>query len=287
MKARLALIATIRLGVHALALGGLWLAPPTLPRLAVFLLAYTSGMLAVTVGYHRYFAHRSFQLPRWAQLLLALAATSTLQRGVIWWAAIHRLHHAHSDTETDPHSPRFGGLRRAHLGWLTEPRNLAVSTSHVRDLTRFPELRALELGYPLVALGWIGLCVLCGLALDTVTPSLGLGPSAMVIWGFALRTAAVWHVTFAINSVAHGFGSQAYATGDDSRNNPMLAWLSMGEGWHNNHHRAPGAAAAGHVWYELDVSLWVIRALAAVGMATGVREVPARVLAERESVLPG
>jgi len=279
MKARLALIAAIRLGVHAFALVGLWLCPPTWSRLLVFAVAYVVGMLGVTVGYHRYFAHRSFVLPRWAQLLLALVATSTLQRGVIWWAAIHRLHHAHSDTERDPHSPRFGGMWRAHLGWLTEPDNLSVSTDHVRDLTRFPELRALELGYPVVALGWAGLCALAGVWLQGVDP--GLDPLSMLVWGFGLRTVAVWHVTFAINSVAHGYGSQAYDTRDDSRNNALLALAAMGEGWHNNHHRAPRAASCGHVWYELDVSTLLIRALALVGVASAVQEVPAKVLASR------
>jgi stearoyl-CoA desaturase (delta-9 desaturase) len=276
---RLFLISAIRIVVHVAALGGLFLAPPTPARLAVFLVAYVTGMLAVVVGYHRYFAHRAFKVGRVTQLLIALAATSTLQRGVIWWAAIHRRHHAEVDGPDDPHSPKEG-FYHAHLGWLTRPDVLAQSFDHVRDLRAFPELRVLEKGYPVVALAWALGCVALGLFFDAVAPQLGLGPVPMLVWGFAWRTLLVWHGTFSINSIAHLVGSRRYDTPDTSRNNALLSLVSLGEGWHNNHHRAPGAASSGHTWWELDPAYWTIRLLAALGLAWDVRPIPERVRQE-------
>ncbi|MEZ4321483.1 MAG: acyl-CoA desaturase [Myxococcota bacterium] len=276
---RVWLISAIRLAIHVGALGGLWVAPPTPARLAVLAVAYVTGMLAVVVGYHRYFAHRTFKVGRPVQLLMALAATSTLQRGVIWWAAIHRRHHAEVDGPGDPHSPA-DGVYHAHLGWLTRPDVLGQPFDHVADLTEYPELRFLEKGYVLVALGWAAGCVVAGLALDRFAPGLGLGPVPMVVWGFAWRTLLVWHGTFSINSFAHLVGTRRYDTPDTSRNNALLSAISLGEGWHNNHHRAPGAASSGHAWWEIDPAYRTIRVMEALGLAWGVRPIPPRVLEE-------
>jgi stearoyl-CoA desaturase (delta-9 desaturase) len=199
---------------------------------------------------------------------------------VIWWSAIHRRHHAKVDRDGDPHSPK-DGLYHAHLGWLTRPDVLEQPLDATRDLLQFPELRALEKGYPLVALAWAAGCAALGVVFDAVVPAWGLGPTAMLVWGFAWRTLLVWHATFSINSIAHRYGTRRYDTGDTSRNNALLSLLSLGEGWHNNHHRAPGAASSGHAWWEVDPAYRAIWLLERLGLAWDVRRVPERVRQER------
>jgi stearoyl-CoA desaturase (delta-9 desaturase) len=216
-----------------------------------------------TVGYHRYFAHRSFRTSRVMQFLLAVGCCANLQQGPLWWAVYHRHHHRHSDRPGDPHSPHHGGFWWAYCGWLFVP--LDPDWRTVNDLRRYPELRWLERFWQLPGLLLAALCWWVG----------GWG---VLCVDFCLSAALVFHMTFAVNTFAHLIGSRRYATGDDSRNSLVLAALTMGDGWHNNHHHYPHAAQAGFRWYEIDGAFRLIRVLESLGLVWGVRRVPRRVL---------
>lgn len=276
---KIALIRTIRLTVHALALVGVLVVPFDRWALLVAGVGYVLSMLGVTVGYHRYFAHLAFKTSRWFQLVLALLAISTLQRGVLWWAAVHRHHHRRSDRDDDFHSPRHG-FWHAHFSWLDSPRVHALGHGLVADLARFPELVLLDRIYYVPALLWGLGCAALGGLVGALDPEGGPRALQFFVYGFLVRTVLVWHATFAINSLAHVFGTRRYATDDDNRNSLLLGILALGEGWHNNHHRCPSAARNGFFPGEPDLSYAVIRGLAALGLVWDVRPVPRHILEE-------
>ena len=235
--------------------------------LALALGGYALRMWAVTAGYHRYFAHRSYKTSRAFQLVLAALGATSMQNGPIWWASVHRRHHKCSDVPGDPHSPLERGFWYAHVGWVFDrsaPR--PYDPSNVGDLLRYPELRWIDRHdwVPLAAYG-----VAC----------FAVGGLPGLVWGFVVSTLAVFHATMLINSMAHVWGSRRYATTDTSRNNPLLAILTMGEGWHNNHHHYMSSARQGFFWWEVDVSYYVLRFLALIGVVDHVREPPACALA--------
>ena len=242
---------------------------------------YALRMFAITGFYHRYFSHRAFRTSRAMQLLFALLGASAVQRGPLWWAAHHRRHHRHSDEAPDAHSPELDGFWWSHVGWLLARENYRTRLEEVRDLARFPELRFLDRFDALVPLASIAASYALGAALARFAPDLGTDGPQMLVWGFVVSTVALYHGTFAINSIAHRFGTRPYATRDQSRNNALLALLTLGEGWHNNHHRYPGAARQGFRWWELDLSWLGLRALAALGLVWDLKPVPERVRAER------
>lgn len=228
-------------------------------------------MFGMEGGYHRYFSHRAFKTGRAFQFLLAVLATSSGQRGPLWWASHHREHHRHSDAEGDVHSPRLRGLWRAHLGWLVEQDNVDTNLDRVPDFARYPELRLLnKLHYVPILL------LLAALAIA--------GGWAAVFWGFFLSTLLVLHFTLAVNSIVHCAGrwggNRRYATEDASVNHAWLAVPTMGASWHNNHHRYGAAARAGFAWWELDLTYAVLKLLEACRVVWDLREVPAEVLAE-------
>ena len=197
--------------------------------------------VGITVGFHRYFSHRSFKTPRWFQFLLACAGCTALQKGPLWWAIHHRLHHRHSDTPEDPHSPVVDGFLYGHMGWLFARDLMNPDEKIVHDLTKYPELVWLDRLWMLPGLLLAAACFAVG----------GWGG---LVYGYCLSVVFVFQVTFAVNSFGHLFGSQRFATGEGSRNNMVLGYLAMGDGWHNNHHRAPSSARHGFAWYELDMS---------------------------------
>jgi stearoyl-CoA desaturase (delta-9 desaturase) len=209
---------------------------------------YVVRMVAVTAGYHRFFSHRSFRTSRVGQFVLAWLAQSSAQRGVLWWAAKHRQHHKHSDTELDVHSPRHHGFFYAHLGWIFAPKQGETDLRAVPDLAKYPELVWLDTHRYLPA---IVLAVVVWLV---------AGWSGLVV-GFFWSTVLLYHGTFAINSLAHVHGKQRYVTGDDSRNNWWLALITMGEGWHNNHHAYMASTRQGFRWWEIDVTYYVLKSL--------------------------
>jgi stearoyl-CoA desaturase (delta-9 desaturase) len=249
--------------------------------LAVAAAWYALRMFAITAFYHRYFSHRAFRTSRVMQFLFALLGASAVQRGPLWWAAHHRRHHRHSDEAPDAHSPEVDGFWWSHVGWLLARENYRTRLEEVRDLARFPELRFLDRFDALMPLLSIPAAYALGALLERFAPGLGTSGPQMLVWGFVVSTVALYHCTFAINSIAHRFGSQPYATGDKSRNNAWLAFLTLGEGWHNNHHRYPGAARQGFQWWELDVSWYALRGLARLGLVWDLQPVPPRVRGER------
>ena len=235
---------------------------------------YAIRMFALTGFYHRYFSHRTFQTSRAVQFVFALIGASCVQRGPLWWAAHHRHHHRVTDTPADPHSPGVHGFLWSHVGWFLTPRNFRTDLARVPDLAKFPELRWLDrydIAIPVVLA--VTLYAL-GVLLHHVAPQLGTSGGQMLIWGFFVSTIVLFHATVTINSLAHRYGRRRFDTRDDSRNNVWLALLTFGEGWHNNHHHFPGAARQGFRWWELDVTYYLLRGLAACGLVWDLKPVP-------------
>ena len=259
--------AILMFGVHLAALVGVCLAGWSWQGFALALAMYFVRMVIVTAGYHRYFAHRTFKTSRLFQFLLAVGAQSAAEKGVLWWAGHHRWHHRYSDSERDVHSVQQRGFFFAHMGWLFTDTWNRTDPKLVPDLYKYPELRWLDRAHLLPAALLGLLCLLAG------------GPPGF-LWGFLVSTVMLWHGTFAVNSLAHRFGSRRYATGDQSRNNWLLAILTTGEGWHNNHHRYPGSASQGFFWWEVDVTYYVLCLLARLGLIWDLRRVPDSVRAE-------
>jgi len=229
--------------------------------------AYFVRMFVVTAAYHRYFSHRSFKTSRWFQFVLALGAQTGAQKGVIWWASHHRWHHKHSDGELDVHSPGRRGFWYSHLGWVLRPEWNETDEKSVSDLTKYPELRFLD--RPSMAM------------VPTIALALAfllIGGVHSLVWGYFVSTVLLWHGSFAINSLAHVFGSQRYDTGDTSRNNWLLALLTTGEGWHNNHHHYQSSVRQGFRWWEIDVTYYLLRLLSLTGLIWDLRQPPAHVL---------
>jgi len=254
-------------GVHIAAIVGVILLGWSWSGVALALVSYFIRMIVVTAGYHRYFAHRAFKTSRGFQFLLALGAQSAAQKGVLWWASHHRWHHKYSDTPKDVHSVRQSGFFHSHVGWVINPAWDKTDRSLVGDLAKFPELRALDLP---------GVHMLPTVALALAF--LLLGGAHGLIWGYMVSTVLLWHGSFSINSLAHLWGSRRYQTDDDSRNNWALALLTTGEGWHNNHHHYQSSANQGFRWWEVDITYYVLRGLAALGLVWDLRRPPAEVL---------
>ena len=214
---------------------------------------YYFRMWAVTTGYHRYFSHRSFKTSRAFQFFLAFCGTLCSQKGVLWWAALHRHHHRESDQPLDIHSPVQRGFWWSHAGWILCDRYADTRLNGIRDFARFPELRFLNTYW------WLPTALL-GAALYAA------GGWSMFVWGFCISTTLLWHGTFTINSLSHVFGKRRYKTTDTSRNNWLLALITCGEGWHNNHHYHQNTANQGWFWWEVDVSFYVLKALSWLGI---------------------
>ncbi len=250
--------------VHVTALGAIWTGI-TVQALVMMVVLYFLRIFAIGAGYHRLFSHRSFSTSRWFQFLLAFLAQSSAQKSVLWWASKHRLHHLHSDTPEDTHSPRHKGFWFAHLGWIFTERHREPDLDRVQDLAKYPGLRWLD-EYELLP----------ALVLGTICFLIGGWPGLIV--GFVWSTVGVYHATFAINSVAHVFGRKRYVTGDDSRNNWVLAFFTMGEGWHNNHHAYQSSVRQGFRWWEVDPTFYVLKALSWTGLVWDLKTPPKTVL---------
>jgi len=236
------------------------------PRAVLLCVAfYVMRIFAIGAGYHRCFAHRAFRTGRIFQFCLAFVAQSSAQRGVLWWAAKHRRHHKYSDTELDAHSPVLRGFFYAHVGWIFVPRNNATDYDAVRDLARYKELV------------WLNRQPYLPAALLALTSWMIAGMPGLVV-GFCWSTVAVWHATFSINSLAHVIGRRRYVTGDESRNNWLLALLTMGEGWHNNHHAYQVSVRQGFRWWEYDPTYYALRVLSWTGLVWDLHVPPKSVV---------
>jgi stearoyl-CoA desaturase (Delta-9 desaturase) len=247
--------------VHAVAAATVALTRPTPGLLLLVALSYGVRMFGITAGYHRYFSHRSYRTSRAFQLLLALLGTTATQKGPLWWAAHHRDHHRYSDGPDDIHSPVQRGFWWSHVGWILSRQYDATRVDRVRDIARYPELRWLD-RYHLVP------------AIAYAAALYALGGAAALLWGYFVATVLLWHGTFLVNSLAHVIGRRRYETGDASRNSALIAVFTLGEGWHNNHHHYQSTANQGWFWWELDVTFYVLRALAALGLVRDLRLPP-------------
>ena len=226
---------------------------------------YWLRMFGMTGAYHRYFAHRTYRTSRWFQFVLGFLGCMGVERGPLWWAATHRKHHRHSDQPEDAHSPVQRGFWYAHVGWLSEQKQMETDLSKVKDLARYPELRWLDRNHWLAPLIGLIACYLIA------------GWSGVVVGAF-WSTVALWHGTFAVNSLSHLVGSRRFETTDDSRNHFLIAIFTMGEGWHNNHHHYQASARQGFRWWEIDLTYYILCGLAAVGLIRDLRQPPKHML---------
>ncbi|MDH3315284.1 MAG: acyl-CoA desaturase [Gammaproteobacteria bacterium] len=239
---------------------------------------YLLRMFFITAFYHRYFSHRAFRTSRPAQFLMAVLGCTAGQRGPLWWAGHHREHHVTADTEADPHSPAHRGMWFSHTLWFLTRNSFALKEQRVKDWLKFPELVLLErvdwIPFVLFGAGCYGL----GAWLSASAPQLATDGPQLLVWGFFISTVLLYHATYSINSLAHRFGSRRFNTPDDSRNNLWLALITLGEGWHNNHHRFPAAARQGFLRREVDISYLLLRLLSLTGSIWDLRQVPDHVL---------
>ena len=251
---------------------------PVAAGAAVFL--YVIRMFAITGFYHRYFSHKTFKTSRIVQFAFAVLGNSSMQRGPLWWAATHRHHHKHSDHEEDIHSPVISGFVWSHIGWLTSMRNFPTAYKSIPDLSKYPELVFLNRYDQTVPFAYGLLMLATGWALETFFPSLGVTVGQFFIWTFFISTTVLLHGTLFINSLAHVWGRRRYETDDDSRNSWLLTFITLGEGWHNNHHRYPHSVRQGFRWWELDMTYYGLKFLSWAGLIWDLRPVPKAVIEE-------
>jgi len=250
---------------HVAVLGAIW-SGVTWQAAILCVVLLVVRLWGVTAGYHRYFSHRTYKTSRAFQFFLAFLAQSSSQKGALWWAAHHRVHHKLSDQAGDVHSPVQNSLFYAHVGWLFDGTE-DTRWDKIRDFAKYPELRWLNKHWAVpptvlaiacfAIAGWPGLFI-----------------------GFFLSTVLLWHNTFLINSLTHVWGKRRFDTTDDSRNNFLTAILTLGEGWHNNHHHYQSSCRNGFYWWEIDVTYYVLKSLSWVGLVWDLREVPEHVLEE-------
>jgi stearoyl-CoA desaturase (delta-9 desaturase) len=238
---------------------------------------YLVRMFAITGFYHRYFSHRTFKTSRAGQFVFALLGNSAMQRGPLWWASHHREHHKFSDTNEDVHSPVHHGFLWSHIGWITSRPNFPTRLASVPDLARFPELRFLDRFDILVPLLLMGATFGLGAALEHWAPGLGTTGAELLVWSL-ISTVVLFHATCTINSLSHIFGRRRFETTDTSRNNVWLAFLTLGEGWHNNHHHYQASVRQGFYWWEVDLTYYTLKMLSWTGLIWDLKPVPVRVL---------
>jgi stearoyl-CoA desaturase (delta-9 desaturase) len=240
---------------------------------------YFYGGVGINMCYHRLLTHKSFKCPRWLERFMVLVAACCLEDSPGRWVTTHRLHHNESDQPPDPHSPRVSFFW-SHMGWLlvrnTDVQNITTFDRYSRDIMSDPFYMRLERGllwfwiYQMHALAYLLIGTVAGWFLTgTLIGAAQFGLSVLV-WGVFARTVAVWHITWSVNSLSHMFGYRNYETNEGSRNNWLVAFLTSGEGWHNNHHGDPASATTCHRWWEIDGIYWGIKALEMVGLAWDV-----------------
>lgn len=241
---------------------------------AVCLALYVVRMFAITAGFHRLFAHRTYGTGRIFRFLMAFTGTAAYQKGPLWWSAHHRRHHLLADTEEDLHSPLTRTLWRSHVGWFLSRDSQVTEWKLITNLSKYPDLRFLDRYYSLPPAMLAGSAFLLGTVLQRYAPGLGTSGWQMLICGFFISTVLLYHGTFTVNSLAHIFGKRRFATEDNSRNNLFVALITLGEGWHNNHHFYPSSERQGFYWWELDVSHYTLRALSWLGIVWDLRTPP-------------
>jgi len=250
-------------GIHLACLGVLWVGASWTAALVCVAL-YALRMFAITGGYHRYFAHRSYSTSRVFRFVLGVLGTLAFQKGPLWWASVHRHHHAESDRPADAHSPIQKGFWHAHVGWILKGAHSETDVARIRDLHRAWELRLLDRFHFVPPLILYFFVYRLGEHLRATSPELGTSGLQLLVWGFAISTVLVYHCAWSVNSVLHLWGRRPYKTSDFSRNNPIVAIYTFGEGWHNNHHRFPASERQGFRWWQVDFSHYILRLLSFV-----------------------
>ncbi|MDQ2936992.1 MAG: acyl-CoA desaturase [Acidobacteriota bacterium] len=244
---------------------------------------YIVRMFAITAGFHRLFAHRTYKSGRIFQFLMAFTATAAYQKGPLWWSAHHRRHHLHADTEEDLHSPLTRTLWRSHVGWFLSRDSQETDWKLVANLSKYRDLRFLDRYYSLPPALLAVSAFLLGSLLQRYAPGLGTSGWQMLVWGFFISTVLLYHGTFTVNSLAHVFGKRRFATADNSRNNWFVALITLGEGWHNNHHHYSSSERQGIYWWEFDVSHYTLLVLSWFGIVWDLRKRPANLAAVNET----
>ncbi len=252
--------------------------------LIIALMLYALRMFAITGFYHRYFAHKAFKTSRFVQFIFAFLAASSAQRGPLWWASHHRHHHANSDKPDDSHSPVQRGFFWSHISWFLTNKNFNSKNERVKDLLIYPELKFLDRFDVIAPLFLAASLYALGAALEIYAPHLQTSGLQLLVWGFAISTVVLYHMTFTVNSLAHVWGKRRFNTGDQSRNNSLIALLTLGEGWHNNHHHFPSAARQGFYWWEIDLTYYGLKILSALGLIWDLRKVPVEVLSNKRII---
>lgn len=265
--------------VHLIPLAAIWTGA-TWFDWAVCAFLYVFRMFWVTGGYHRYFAHKSYKTSRWFQAVIAFMAETSAQKGVLWWAAHHRHHHRHSDTPKDPHSMLIYGFWYSHVGWIVGPDFKETDYKTIGDYAKYPELMWLNKHYLIPPVSLAILVAAVGAWVNGGSPLLLFthhGLSTLFI-GFFLSTVILYHGTFSINSIMHHFGTQRYESNDESKNSLWLALLTLGEGWHNNHHYYEVTAKQGFFWWEIDLTYYGLKTLSWMGLIWDLKGVPKHIL---------
>ena len=244
----------------------------------VALLLYLIRMFAITAFYHRYFSHNAYKTSRFWQFVFGIVGSASVQRGPLWWAAHHRHHHRFTDQEQDVHSPSRHGFWWSHIGWLTSKANFPTNYKYVADWARYPELRWLNRFDTVVPIVLLLTLYVSGEILKRFAPQLQTNGMQLVVWGFFISTVVLLHATVTINSFDHMYGSRRYNTPDTSRNNALLALITLGEGWHNNHHHYAVSARQGFFWWEIDLTYYLLVLMSWLGIVRDLRPVPRHML---------
>ena len=268
------------LSVHIGAIYALTISPSPFALFMVFLM-YFIRMFGITAGFHRLFSHRSFKTNRAFQFFLAYAATCSAQMGPIWWASHHRHHHKYTEQIEDPHTPTLKGFFWAHVGWIMSPVNSPTKEEYVGDLMKYPELKWLDKYHYFAPFSLVILLYGLGEFMAVNYAQYNTNGMELVLWGFFVSTVLLYHATFMVNSVCHVFGHRTYDTKDGSVNNFLVAILTLGEGWHNNHHAFPNSEKQGHKWYQIDISHYILWCLSKIGVVWKIRDVPDDSIKER------
>ena len=263
--------------IHLGCLGIFWVGWSwTAVSIALFL--YFTRMFAITAFLHRYFSHRTFKTNRFFQFIFACIASSAMQRGALWWAAHHRKHHKESDTDKDVHSPHTKSFLWSHIGWITSRKNFLTDYKAIKDFARYPELVFLNRFNKLIPLLLGVLLYVSGEWLSLNAPSLNTNGWQLIVWGWFISTTVLLHGTSTINSHSHLYGKKRFDTGDESRNNFWLSLITLGEGWHNNHHYYMHSARQGFYWWEIDITYYGLKIMSFIGIIHDLRPVPKHIL---------
>jgi len=263
--------------LHLMCLGVFWVGW-SWTAVIVAVLLYVVRMFAITGFYHRYFSHKTFKTGRFWQFIFGILGNASVQRGPLWWAAHHRHHHRFTDQEQDVHSPSRHGFWWSHIGWMTSRANFPTKYNYVPDWAKYPELCWLNRFDTVIPFLLALSLYIFGVLLERFAPQLGTNGMQMLVWGFFISTTVLLHATVTINSLDHMYGRRRYDTGDTSRNNALLALITLGEGWHNNHHHYAVSARQGFFWWEMDITYYALVLLAYLGIISDLRPVPQHVL---------